>query len=363
VALDPARRALLLQTKLRAIAAEHFGLQQAEPVPYLAGAGLFDAEQRQLVALVEPAQLNADPLDVEASVPRPPRGWLGGLIVLGARRNAVAIHVLADEDLLNGVDAWRAERSRIPVSCWALRGRSLQQLDPKSVTRPAGLGDLTSSEQQFAPLIEANGAVAVVENGVLRAEVLGLEVARVLPVPTADDADQLDGRPTFELGVGVGKHDRLAQAMMHSGTDPAVALSEAVTTVLDHRRPGALPHPANTSSRSRWLREILVADPARFGFRGPVERLVSTVPIGLKQSGLAPARGIDGSGRPVVIGCSVGVDLDAPVELLDHLSDSSMYPILLVPDGDELPALTTVCATLSPSVRVMSAGDPFGGEE
>jgi hypothetical protein len=360
VALDPARRAQLLQGKLRALSTEHLGAADYEPIPYFAGSALFDAERRRVVVLVEAAVVDRDPLDIATDRPRPIRGWLGGALVIAARRDAIEVHCFADTDLLIGEDAALASPSSIPVTCWRVVGRVASPISPEPPAPQTRFEDLPPDTQSFRPLIESNGALAIVEGGVLRAEVLGLEVGRVLR-----DAETAE---TY-FAVGVGKHDRLAQAMMHPGEDPAVALRGAVASVLDHRIVGAPSHPANTASRSRWLREMLIVDPTRFGFQGPATRLSSFRQEDLKQSGVAAAR-LSYQGRPVLVGCRVGVDLDAPLELLQHLVSTDSEVVLLVPAQDVLPALTTLCALIRPfahdpqqSIRVGAVANPFVGSE
>jgi hypothetical protein len=364
VALDPARRAQLLQGKLRALATEHLGEAEYEPIPYFAGSAVFDVAHRRVVVIVEAAVVDRDPLDIATDRPRPNRGWLGGALVLAARRDAAEVHCFADNDLLIGEDAALAAPAAIPVTCWRVVGRTAAPIAPEPPAPQVQFADLRADEQAFRSLIEANGALAIVEGGVLRAEVLGLEVGRVLRDAETDE-------PYF--AVGVGKHDRLAQSMMHPGADPAVALRGAVASVLDHRIVGAPSHPANTASRSRWLREMLVVDPARFGFHGPVTRLSSFRNEDLKQSGVAAAR-VDNptnqKANPVLVGCRVGVDLDAPLELLQHFVPTDTDVVLVVPAQDVLPALVTLCALLRPfpndplrAIRVSAVEAPFVGSE
>jgi hypothetical protein len=356
--MDRERRAALLQGKLRVITATELsdpGASEAmTPIPYFGGAAAFDPVTQQLFVLVEASTEDRDPLDIDPLGPRPQRGWLGGAIVAAARLSAAKLHLYADGHVLTSDDARRAARCSIPTQCWSVVGRSAQLIDPIRLSAPQTITDLPADEQVFVAIIEANGAIALVENGVLRAEVLGLEVGRVIREAETD-------RPSLQ--VGVGKHDRLAQSMMNSSADPAKTLRDAVETVTKMRVPGGPSHPANTASRSRWLREMVMSDPGRFELNAPLQRLASTVPVDLKLSGVA-ALMAQRQSRSVVVGCSAGVDLDAPTDLLDiaELAGCSDV-ILLLPADHDIPAIRTLCATLTPTLTVMTTTGPFTGAE
>jgi hypothetical protein len=352
--LEPERRAQLLQGKLRALTNGQFGESELTPVPYLAGAAAFDKQNNRLVVLVEAATVDRDPLDIDPLGPRPPRGWLGGAIVAAARQNATELHFFGEGTLLTGDDARRASRSAIVATCWSIDGRILNIVDPGEIASSLIFSDLPTDEQPFAEVIRKAGAEPIVDQGVLRAEVLGLEVGRVVRDVETDEP---------YLAVGVGKHDRLAQSMMNSAKDPAVALGEAVLSVAVHRVPGGPSHPANTVSRSRWLREILLSDPALVGFEGPVARVSGTVPVDLKAAGVA-AFTAQKSGAPMLVGCAAGVDLDGPTDLLDTAEKCGLSEVqLVVLNTDDFPAIRTLCATLTPPIGVVTLSSPFSGSE
>jgi hypothetical protein len=312
------------------------------------------------MVLVEPASVDRDPLDIDPLGPRPPRGFLGGAIVAAARQNATELHLIGDGTLLTGDDARRAARCSIPTVCWSATGRSIEKIQPSELASALSFADLPKDEQPFAEVMRAAGAEPVVEQGVLRAEVLGLEVGRVVRDPESDQP---------YLAVGVGKHDRLAQSMMNGAADPAVALSEAVKSVAVYRIPGVPSHPANRVSRSRWLREILLEAPSIAGFTGPTERIAGTVPVDLKAAGVAtfsafksPAANEDLT--PIAIGCAAGVDLDGPTDLLDTAARAGISEVrLVVLANDDFPAIRTLCATLAPPIGVVALVSPFDQPE
>ena len=100
-----------------------------------------------------------------------------------------------------------------------------------------------------------------------------------------------------------------------SSDDALAALVEAVER---HRRPGADPHPLNRLGRERLIRSEVIADPARVG----AARLAVAPPpvprVNIKDPVPCVAAGTDPDGRPVVVVCSSGVDL----ELVPYAADA-----------------------------------------
>src|SRR5206468_4880179 len=101
----------------------------------------------------------------------------------------------------------RSAQCRRPPQVWEVAGRELRPAAPAPPPTP---GPLPSEVSAFADVLRAAGAEPVVESGVLVGEVLGLEVARVM----TDESG-----PWLE--VGVGKHDREAQRLVHGDQPPA----------------------------------------------------------------------------------------------------------------------------------------------
>jgi hypothetical protein len=145
-----------------------------------------------------------------------------------------------------------------------------------------------------------------VEDGIVRGEVLGLEVARIVHGTTTT------GTPIDEpaLEVGVGEADREMTALVHGGLSPVDQLARVRDIVLEHRRPDALRHQLNQLAPERWLRAVLVRDPARIGL-AELHPAPPAVPRpNLRDPAVAIARGCDASGNEVIVACSVGVHLD-----------------------------------------------------
>ncbi len=140
-----------------------------------------------------------------------------------------------------------------PPQVWDVQGRNVSiaaASDIVSADYAPANGESGAYLAAYRDLLRDHGAEPVFEHGVLRGEVLGLEVARVV-------GDQLQ--------VGVGRHDRLARAEMYPDQDLGRALDEAVGAVRARRRLGEPRHPANTLARGRWLRSIVCARPELVG--------------------------------------------------------------------------------------------------
>ncbi len=116
------------------------------------------------------------------------------------------------------------------------------------------------------------------------------------------------GTTQLHLEAGVGRFDRDAVAAMHQGEDPTRTLARAVGMVRDQRR-GGVTHPLALLARERWLRSELVADPSPVGAVAlrAVETTVERESV--RESSPAAALGTDADGRPVLVVCSIGVDL------------------------------------------------------
>jgi hypothetical protein len=192
-------------------------------------------------------------------------------------------------------------------------------------------------------LLVERGLEVVVEHGVVSAEVRGLEVARLVRWPT--DAG---GDGELHLEAGVGRFDRDAVAAVHPDAPPERSLDRAVELVRAHRRPGATPHPIQRLARERWLRAMLVADPALVGARElrPVE--MPTTRAGLKDPHPAAALGTGDDGASLVVVCSTGVDPALVPLAADararHARDARL--VLVVPERDLHPATARLAELL-----------------
>jgi hypothetical protein len=278
-----------------------------------------------------------------------PTTALGSALALARAQEVAVLHVLVEDEVAAGILARRAELFTVPPSIWLIRGRSVE---PAVATPHPAEAPPPPVLAAFAERLAAAGADPVYEHGVLRGEVHGLEVARV--VTGGAWGQEHDAPPHLE--VGVGRYDREAFIAMHPGVDPASALERVVADVRRHRRLDAEPHPLNRLAPERWLRARIVADPARVGVArlGPVAP--PTPQADLRQSLVAPAVGVDADGRDVVVVCSTGVDLDLVPAAADvRLRERPDARLLLVlPARDALPVTRALAESLARPAEVVT---------
>ena len=268
----------------------------------------------------------------------------GAAMAWADRQGVTTVDVIVDgSPSAPGIIARRAAAFAGPPSVWAVDGTDLSPVEAaEAVPAEPGLLDPGADGAALARLLAEHDLEVVHEHGVLRGEVLGLEVARTV-----------GGR----LEVGVGRHDRSARAEMRPGEDLGAALDDAARAVRALRRPGAPPHPANTLARSRWLRAVMSRDPQRYGLAA-LEAVAPPLPwFDLPEAGPAPAVGATEAGQPVVVVCSVGVDLDlvptaADCRLLYGGEHAEPALWLVVPEGDDLPVTRALAGRLVPPAEV-----------
>jgi hypothetical protein len=268
------------------------------------------------------------------------RGWVliddgsarrfGAALAWAWRESLQALDVLVEGGEAAGVVARRAEQMTVPPSVWAVNGRSLRAAAAPSAAEWASP---SAPDLRFGELLRRQGALPVVEHGVLRGEVLGLEVARVV-----------NGR----LEIGVGRHDRAARADLGRDDDPERALAEVVAAVRELRRPGAPVHPANTLARSRWLRAVICAHPALVG-AADLDPVAPPLPApDLTDNGAVPCLGAAVDGRPLVVVCSTGMDPDLIPTAADsraqYRPDADL--VVAVPEGDDHPVTAALAGAL-----------------
>lgn len=280
------------------------------------------------------------------------RGWVlvddgekrrfGAALAWAQRAGVSELHVVveaAPDPSTAGHLAWEAAAFGNPPAVWSLRGRELQLA--AGVPPPPPAPTPAEGAARLAGIVEDAGAEVVVEHGVLRAELLGLEIARAV----------CDGSGSWRLAVGVGGHDRAALAELRPGEDPRAALARVVDAVGRHRRPGVPAHPANLLCRERWLRSVLVAHPELAGV-GPLVPFPPVLPRGdLRVPSPAPA-----AGEGVVVVASTGVDVDlvptaAAARAVSH-PDADL--VVVVPEGDDHPLTRRLAAALARPAQVVT---------
>ena len=293
------RRSRLLGIKLRVLVAEHVGRAvEAEPAGFPSGAALVDAGAAWVL--------------VEGSAARS----LGPALAWAIRHDAGALQLLVEDH--TGLLARRAQRFAFPITVWCPHDRVLLPVVAEPLAGPV----VPSSQHlELVAVIEAAGATARVEHGVVVGEVRGLEVCRVVDQPTVGhfaDLGDIDIAPRPDsvtadgvlLEVGVGANDREAFRMLHGDIPTTEALAGVVDSVLSHRSSDAQQHPLNRLGQERYLRWQLEQDPALVG----MVRVSPTEPPqprpNLKDPIPCVARGVGPDGSESTVVCSVGIDVD-----------------------------------------------------
>jgi hypothetical protein len=276
--LDPARRAELVGSMLRAIVVAEGSTPVGDPAGLGGGAAIMSDDGTAWALLGE------------RSV-----GGLGGALAWALRRDAKRVHVIASEGA--GALARRAAWFTVPITVSRLADRVLVPAvaEPLPASAP-----VPTHHRDLAALIVAGGAEPTEEHGVLAGEVAGLEVCRVV--------DDLHTGVT-RLEVGVGAHDRETFQLVHGDRPTVEALADVVRAVVTHRSVGAEIHPLNQLGASRLLRSRVIAQPALVD--PTIAALVAAEPplprTNLKDQ--VPCVATEVGGSRIVV-CSTGVDLE-----------------------------------------------------
>lgn len=327
--MDDDRRGSLLSAQLRALARPHLDGVEPHPLAFPGGAAL----------AAGPA--------VWALLDRAPVASLGPALVVADRTGAEVVHLVAAAEHV-GVLARRAACFSPAPRVWAIDGSQLVAAVPDA---PASVVAAPSAPELAELLVDADLEV-LVEDGIVRGEVLGLEVARIVH-GTTTDGTPID-RPVLE--VGVGHADREMTALVHAGLPPTAQLARVIDIVLADRRIGAERHPLNQLAPERWMRSRLMAHPDRIGLSvlHPAEGAVPRP--NLRDRAVAFGLGTRSDGSPVVVACSVGVDLDLVPSAADarlvHAPDADL--LLVVPERDAHPVTAALAALLARPAEVVA---------
>ena len=264
-----------------------------------------------------------------------------GRAMAWARGNDITDLHLVVNDAAGDLARRAAAFTHAPV-VWRSTGDELTRAESEPLASPA---PLAPELEPYVETVRAAGADPVVEHGVLIGEVLGLEVVRIVADETGVD-----------IQVGVGKHDREAQRLVHGDRSPLDALAEAVVAVRERRTPDAAAHPANQLAAERWLRRIVIADPGLVG----AARLEAVAPPRLRDDlrvpNPAPAAGEGSNGAPVVVVCSTGIDLALVPSAVDSrdLDGRDARLVLVLPEGDDHPVTRDLAAALTRPAEIVT---------
>jgi hypothetical protein len=273
-----------------------------------------------------------------------PQRSLGAALACATKRAepGAPVHLMATG--AGGLLARRAALFAREITVWPIEGTALgaapseaERLDPEPPLDPL--------VEPFRLLFERAGAEAVLERGLLRAEVRGLEVGRVVMGP--------DGP---KLAVGVGKHDREAQQEVRGDRQGFDELFEVVRIVAEHRVPGGEGHAAYHLASERWLRSVVVRRPDLVGAEALHVVPSPIVREDLRHAAPAPAAGVTAAGDPILVVCSVGFDLDLVPASADAWLVDGRRPRLVfcLPEGDDLQATRDLAGELSVDTAVVT---------
>lgn len=321
--IDPEQQARLVAAKVRALSASVDpslrDSQDATESTFVGGAGLISGKTGWFYA-------NEDPVRS-----------VGRALVWAQRHDVEDLNIIVDD--CGGEVARRAAQFSCPPQVFRADGGSLIGAVP---TSPVIHPQPPVEALDLVPLLADAGVEIVIEHGVVRGEILGLEVARIV-------ADDTSG-PRIE--VGVGRHDREAFAMVHGDVPAPQALAAVVESVRRHRRAGRerdLPeHPLGRMAPERWLRKIVMDQPERVGAErlDPLEPVIERKRVDEVQPALLI--GISHSGNPMVVACSTGIDLDLVPTAADARAAYSNEAdlVIMVPECDAHPVVHALAARL-----------------
>ncbi|CAN5401057.1 hypothetical protein BH10ACT2_BH10ACT2_17640 [soil metagenome] len=320
------RRGRLLAVKLAALVRDRDPDTELRPGEFGAGAALMAAD-RAWVLLDD----------------RPERG-LGAAMAWALRQDAAEVNVVAEQ--ATGTLARRALGWTPPVHIWQVAERSLTAAAAESL--PAA-PQLPSTHAELAALIVAGGAEPIVEHGVLRGEVDGLEVCRVV-------TDEASG--AVRLEVGVGAHDREAFQLLHGDRPTDEALADVVRHVREHRRHGADRHPLNLLAQERALRSRLMADPALIN-ASHVRAIAPPVPRQNVKDAVPCVAQATIADHQVTVVCSTGVDLDVVPFAVDAMISCGTHECLIVvPARDAIDIQHRLAAAAPGSIAITPLANP-----
>lgn len=294
------RRRRLLGVKLRALASEHLGSPvEVEPIEFGTGAGFVTDGGAWVI--------------VDGAAGRS----LGAGLAWAIRNAATSLDLVVESE--GGQLARRAAGFDIPIRVWFPEERVLL---PVVAEAAPPVPQPKADHVDLVPMIEAGGARAHVERGVVTGDVRGLEVCRVVDEPTigqfaeANDvpaefvAARRDGNAGVILEVGVGANDREAFQLIHGHVPTVEALGDVVASVSAVRSTDAPQHPLNRMAPERFLRWQVEEDPAILGLRSLVAVDPPVPRRSMKHPDPCVAHGVDTDGRRVAVVFSAGVDLD-----------------------------------------------------
>lgn len=231
----------------------------------------------------------------------------------------------------------------IPSRVFAVVGNGVTAVEPEPHL-PVVAADPRHLE--LSTMFAAAGADIVVEHGLVTAEVVGLEVARIV---------EEDGEPLVRIGVGA--HDRETFRLVHGSEATADQLRNVVQSVEAQRRENAASHPLNLLARERALRHRMVGNPSLIGMKTlaiaepPVRR------TNVKDAVPCCAVGQDTNDEAVVAVFTSGLDLDAVPFAADARSrlDPDARLVIVTESRNIVPLQLRIAELVEPSPEFLGA--------
>lgn len=316
--MDPQQRARLLAAKLKTLVETTAGPAGRRSLTFPGGAALAGDDGTWVLADAEPHRSLGPALAV-------------------ARQTGSLDRVNVFAEAATGLLARRASQFAAPPTIWLVDGATATPAEPEPIPAEIALDPRVAG---FADEIAAAGADPVVEHGRLIGEVAGLEVCRV----------EIDGDGP-RLAIGVGRFDREAHELIRGDT-----LEDVVKLVRHYRLEDPEPHPLKRWAASRALRSRIIREPSVVGADILLPMSPTVEAPDLRVAWPAPAAGTYDHGDPIVVVCSVGVDLDlVPAAADARLADGrDARLVLAVPERDMHPVTLALAAALARPAEVVA---------
>ncbi len=328
---DQGSTSALFGTAAVALARTHFEIPDGEAQPFPDGA-LVVGDDRVVIYRHQNAAGALGPAMIAATKHRAAAGADLAVSLLVAEADAAAGAVLARQ---------AAALDPAP-EVHKVVGADLEPMPAAEFADPI---EPLEADMGFVADLEAEGLEAVVEAGILRGELLGLEIARAV-----------DG----DLEVGVGRFDREAGTMLRGTTTPTNALKAAIDEVLPHRSVGARPHPLNRLCRERWLRSMILHEPTLLGLASAVAVETVEARDNLVDPCGAAALGADEQGQSVLVVCSAGVDTGLLGTVADLVGRHEPQAVVIaLPERDLFPTLINSLTSLRVPTTVRGLAAPW----
>lgn len=312
--LDPQQRARLVAAKLKALVESTAGPGDRRSLAFPGGAALTGDDGTWVLA-----------------------GALGPALAVAREAGPFDRLRVIVEDADPGTVARQASQLASPPIVYGIEDRTLVEASPAPLPVDPPLDPRVAA---FAERISRAGADPVVEHGRLVGEVEGLEVCRV------EIGD--DGEP--RLAIGVGRFDREANELLKGDS-----LERVVDLVRLQRVVDPAPHPLKRWAAARGLRSRIVREPSLVGADHLAPMAASAEAPDLRAAWPAPATGTDVDGEPLVVVCSVGVDLNlVPMAADARLADGrGARLVLAVPERDVHPVTEDLAAALAQPATIV----------